>query len=226
MKRILSALLPVLLLLVGAAFIVQGRIDQNRSPQAPPDISAPVVAKEGQSPTGARQGIARIGSADDSSEQVQMDLKKMDANSLYLPQIGAYGRIDASTGSIRNGGLTLPSADKVTRWQGGADVKDEAGTILMAGHVNENHVRGVIYHMAELKPGNLAYVKDSNGRTGVYQLQRMDSIKKSALPASLWTKKGPKRLAVVTCGGELRRVGGSWHFDSNIVAIFTPVTSK
>ena len=50
-------------------------------------------------------------------------------------------------------------------------------------------------------------------------------VVKSALPQDIFTKSGPRRLVVVTCGGALEPIPGShgeFSYDDNIIVTAVP----
>jgi hypothetical protein len=96
------------------------------------------------------------------------------------------------------------------------------GTTLIAGHVNSQMngfgALGVI-HQAERNM--VIKLTDNKGRTTLWKVVSVEKIAKTpgSLPADLWATKGPRRLALVTCGGTVAHR----HYDSNVVLLADPV---
>lgn len=88
----------------------------------------------------------------------------MEPNHIFIPSLGIYGHIDQYKGELVNSTLTLPGAYEATRWEGGSNVTDEDGDMLIAGHVAWNGVSGLIHDLAYIKAGNLAYITDGDSR--------------------------------------------------------------
>lgn len=195
--------------------------------QAPPGITSPVVASPLQAPVGPWEGpLASTPGDVPPSEAPSLAPQAMVSSTLYIPALGAYGPVDETSGRVQAGTLSLPGPTAVTRWQGGAAVASPRGTILVAGHVNVGSTRGVLYSLGRLRPGQVAHLKDAQGRLASFQLERLEAFKKASLPQGVWNPRGPKRLVVVTCGGDLSQgPDGRWHFDSNLVATFKPLAT-
>lgn len=229
MKRLLGLLLALILLGAGGYLMWSGF---NQPPEEAPQIEVPIVAPKDQEPVGPTAAEVKQyppedengNTADEKPKDVQMSPEAMKPNHLFIPSLGVYGHINQYKGKLENDTLTLPGAYEVTRWQGGSNVKDKKGNILIAGHVSWNGVHGLIHDLAHIKAGNLAYITDEEGNRQAFQLQKAETIKKEVLPQEIWDTTGPKQLVVVTCGGEIyRRSDGSMHFDSNVIATFVPV---
>lgn len=235
-KSIVGTLLMLILALglaLGGGFLIVKSLHSDLI--VPPDITSSIIAPSNQKPVGPTQGLANqldeevFSNNFDSDGENGIDLSpaKMENNTIFIPAINAYARIDTSSGKLSQGELVLPKPTRVTRWLGGSDVGDKQGSILIAGHISFNNTRGALYNLALLKPGNIAFVKNARGLLGTFQLASLESTKKTELPAALWTKAGPLTLHVVTCGGQLsQQANGSWHFDSNLIASFVPVNSN
>lgn len=158
-------------------------------------------------------------------QEVSMTAKDMDVNHLFIPAAGAYAYInnEGSMGSVVNKSLVLPHAHEVTRWVDGAVPGAAKGNTVISGHVSWNNYRGALFHLAELTPGNMAYVRDSAGKTHSYKLISLESIDKSLLPKKVWEQDGPHQLVVITCGGQLIQSNGYQYYHNNIIATFAEV---
>lgn len=223
MRKFLGILLTLVLFVVGGVLIWAGF---HQPPEEAPQITVPISAPEDQKPVGPTAATVKVYPEEEKAPPKEEPMKPeaMAPNHIYIPALGIYGKIDQETGSLQGGTLTLPQANKVTRWQGGSNVTSDKGNILIAGHVSWNGVNGLIHDLAYIKAGNLAYVTDAKGNRGEFQLQNAVTILKDDLPQSVWDTTGSKKLVVVTCGGSIyRRADGSLHFDSNIIATFVPV---
>jgi hypothetical protein len=53
-----------------------------------------------------------------------------------------------------------------------------------------------------------------------YRVAGLATVPKDALPAELWAKDGPSRLALVTCGGSFDRSRRS--YEGNVIAWAEP----
>lgn len=205
---------------IGLFFLWKGF---NSSPPPPPDIKAPITAVANQTPVGPHDGLV-LTNQDDPESKVFVKARELEPNQLFIPSIGTLASVTGGEdGVVKNGFLTLPEANKVTRWQEGASVTSTEGTILVAGHVSYGGAKGAIYNLATLQMGAQAFISDKTGVTRAFQLTSLTPYKKAELPQNIWTNVGEKKLVVVTCGGELQKHGNSYHFDSNIVATWKPI---
>jgi hypothetical protein len=93
------------------------------------------------------------------------------------------------------------------------------------GHVDSaRYGRGPLKRAVELRPGDRA-VLTGTGQGGrrerTYVVRAVRTFEKERLPAEeLFTRRGPERLVLVTCGGEYDRDRGGW--DSNVVVVLEP----
>lgn len=142
----------------------------------------------------------------------------MEPNTLALGGIGVAAPIvDAS---VINGVLTPPSlVSMVGIWLDGAALDAAEGTTLLAGHVNlVGQGNGALFNLALMKPGDLVHTSDAQGRmtawrvTAVVDRPKADGIEESVLDGPV----GPRRLAVVTCGGDLTYANGVGNYEDNV----------
>lgn len=213
--RILPLLAAILLCATGSYFIFNAF---HKQPENIPNISSEEIATPKQTAVGPREAQVK-----DGAKEEKMSPEKMAPNRIFIPSINVYAPIDEKSGQISQRKLVLPEASKVTRWHGGSQVTTPTGNLLIAGHVSWNGEPGALYNLAKAPLGAQAWVTDVKGNRQQFQLERKTPYKKEALPKSLWTNKGPKKLVVVTCGGKLHLRGNTWHFDSNIVAAWKPI---
>lgn len=222
------ALALALVLMASGGWVIFDALTSNLS--HPPVLERDWTANPDQGTTGPLSGgvvLPGLEEGKNGDREGHMSPDVMENNTLYIPALGAYGPIDTSgdNGKVVDGVLGLPGPEKVTRWQKGSNVGKDSGTMLITGHISYNGVRGVLHDLALATPGNIAYVKANNGSVEAYQLTSMKNYDKQSLPGELWNPAGPKRLAVVTCGGELIRSGNSLHYEDNIVSYWTPIST-
>ncbi|TQF65840.1 class F sortase [Rhodococcus spelaei] len=137
---------------------------------------------------------------------------------LSMPRIGISAPIGVST--VPGGVLTPPNDVKtVGIWRDGAALAADQGTTLLAGHVNMiGQGNGALFNLALMRPGDIIHTSDDAGRTTVWRVTRVverpkaDGVEESVLDGPT----GPRRLAVVTCGGELTYDNGVGDYADNI----------
>jgi LPXTG-site transpeptidase (sortase) family protein len=126
--------------------------------------------------------------------------------------------IDTETGV-----LDIPkNIQKVGWWQDGAALGEAHGAILLAGHVDSaKDGGGAFYPLKSARKGDTVQVTGDDGRVRSYRVSSIRTVRKSALPASIFSRTGRRRLVLVTCGGPfLPDVG---HYRDNVIVTARPV---
>ena len=102
----------------------------------------------------------------------------------------------------RLGVLDVPqSIDRVGWWRDGAVPGATAGTILLGGHVDSaRRGAGAFYALKGARRGDTITVR-SGDTTRSYRVTSLRRVRKAALPTSIFTRTGARRLVLVTCGG-------------------------
>lgn len=128
--------------------------------------------------------------------------------------------------AISNYSLDIPGNVKdVGIWNDGGQVDGSDGTVLLAGHINwYNQGNGVLYDLATIKPGALIYLSDATGRVTSWKAVSLQAYPKAQLPQGIFAPVGPRRLAIVTCGGAFDPQTG--HYADNVVVMATPAATS
>jgi hypothetical protein len=124
----------------------------------------------------------------------------------------------------RAGALGIPqSIDRVGWWADGAAPGDARGAILLAGHVDSaTRGAGAFFALKDgARRGDRVELDASDGRTRHYRVVSVRRMRKENLPARIFSRTGPKRLVLVTCGGPFNQRLG--HYRDNIVVTARPV---
>lgn len=122
-----------------------------------------------------------------------------------------------------DGVLEVPdNPSEIGWWIGSAPPGSAEGTTVLAGHVDSaKWGLGAFHQLVDLVAGDLVNVTTTAGRREAYRVTARRTYDKSAgLPAELFTRGGPARLVLVTCGGQFDDTAKS--YDDNIVVIATP----
>lgn len=122
-----------------------------------------------------------------------------------------------SIGSIRQKNVPIVSAvttgdelvapadiHKVGIWRKGAPLDSSTGTTLVIGHVNwVGQGDGAFYNLSAVRIGATVTTVDGHGLATNWRVTRTEVTKKSngVDQAALAGPAGPRRLALVTCGG-------------------------
>lgn len=149
----------------------------------------------------------------------------MPPETLALDPVGVQARIVDAT--VPDGVLTPPDNVKdVGIWLDGASLDSTTGTTLIVGHVNlVGQGNGALFDLAAIAPGSVIRTSDSTGAstswrvTSVMSRAKSDGVEQSVLAGA----DGPRRLAVVTCGGELLYENGVGDYADNVYLYAEPV---
>jgi LPXTG-site transpeptidase (sortase) family protein len=122
----------------------------------------------------------------------------------------------------RSGALAIPKdIDRVAWWRDGAAPGSANGAILLAGHVDSaKRGAGAFYALKNARRGDNVAVTSDDGKTRDYRITSMVRVRKAALPASIYSRSGRRRLVLVTCGGPFDAARG--HYRDNIIVTALP----
>ncbi|MBY6387837.1 class F sortase [Rhodococcus erythropolis] len=142
----------------------------------------------------------------------------MTPNTLSLDPVGVQAPIVDAT--VPEGVLTPPENVKnVGIWLDGASLDSVTGTTLIAGHVNlTGQGNGALFDLGTIEPGEVIRTSDATGKstswkvTAVTTRPKADGVEESVLAGP----DGPRKLAVVTCGGELQFEDGVGNYADNV----------
>jgi Sortase domain len=140
---------------------------------------------------------------------------------LVLPGGGAPVPV-VPVGVLPTGALQLPERPTTLGWYAaGATPGGPAGTAVLAGHVDSaSYGAGPLVRLYGLHVGDLLQVTDVAGAVHRFAVVSRRSYPKADLPADVFGRDGPPRLALVTCGGAFDRRTG--HYADNVVVVATP----
>lgn len=133
-----------------------------------------------------------------------------------------------------NGGVLVipPDVQRIGLWNNGAQIADPTGalltegTTLLAGHVNDfDQGNGTFYDLYKVEPGAIVYVSDAAGHVSRWRVAGLSVVVKAALPKWVYAgPTGPRKLALVTCGGPIEHVpGGGNTYRDNVIVTAVPV---
>ncbi len=115
-----------------------------------------------------------------------------------------------------------PDIHRTGWWADGAQPGDKAGAVLIAGHVDSARAgAGAFFRVKDARAGERVELTTGGGRTFTYKVVSVRSYLKSKLPTDVWSRRGPARLVLVTCGGPFDHANG--HYRDNIVLTAVPV---
>lgn len=126
-------------------------------------------------------------------------------------------------GVAKDGQMALPRTPADMGWyEYGPRPGDSDGATVMAGHLDmPGYGTGPLGRLDELRRGDTITIH-SGTTVRRYRVDEVLALKKATLDlASLFSRDGPARLHVVTCGGRFDPVARK--YDENIVVVATPV---
>jgi hypothetical protein len=141
---------------------------------------------------------------------------------LQLPGLGVDTVVDPM-GVAPDGQMALPEDVDRVGWYRFGPVPGAEGSAVIAGHVDDaEQGPGALFPLREAEVGSEVVVTDADGTTTRWRVVSREVITKQVLPLEqLFTRTGPPRLTLVTCGGpfypELR------SYRDNVVVVAEPV---
>jgi hypothetical protein len=166
--------------------------------------------------TGGRGPVPRAGAASSSRPAGSTPA------TVAIPSLGISAPVQPVTIDLAIGELGVPAdIHHVGWWRDGAAPGDPTGTVLIAGHVDSAAAgAGAFYPLKSAKTGATITVTAAGGRAYTYRVTGVQTVLKADLPIGIFTRTGPARLALVTCGGPFDAQTG--HYIDNIVVYADP----
>lgn len=119
--------------------------------------------------------------------------------------------------------MVIPKdAHRVGWYQHGAAPGSATGSAVLAGHVDSRRQgRGAMFALREVEVGEPVRVRLADGTIIGYRVVARELLAKAALPVTeLFSRAGPHRLTLITCGGDYdRAIGG---YQDNVVVTAVP----
>lgn len=116
-----------------------------------------------------------------------------------------------------------PLAERGGWYRFGADPGDAAGTTVVAAHVDSvaSGGTGPFARLVEVRAGDRVEVTLADGTVRGYTVQEVTPVPKTEVSwPDVFTRDGPARLALVTCGGSFDRAARS--YSDNVLVLATP----
>ena len=119
-----------------------------------------------------------------------------------------------------DGQLEIPDETEVG-WYRLGSAPGERGATVIAGHLSWNGQRGPFLELSQLELDAELRIELANGSARRYAVVERAQYPKLMLPADrIWTRTGPERLVLITCGGEFNPDIHRYH--DNIVVYARP----
>ncbi len=172
------------------------------------------------SPTAAPSPIAR------SSGSIEDVLAARPAapTTIQLPSIGVDAVV-VPVGIDPDGLMTVPEDVSTVGWyEFGPSPSADGGSAVLAGHVDDRvQGRGAFFDLRAIELGDVVTVTDDDGVESSWVVTGRRTFDKASLPVDdLYRRDGPRRLVLITCGGDFDRAARS--YESNVVVVAEPAT--
>lgn len=118
------------------------------------------------------------------------------------------------------GEMEIPERPSIAGWyRFGKAPADAEGTTVIAAHVDDREYGvGPLARLREAKEGDEVTVTDADGTVTTYVTESVTYIPRAELPVDdLFTREGPRTLAVITCGGDFDQQTRT--YSDNVVLI-------
>jgi hypothetical protein len=139
--------------------------------------------------------------------------------SMDIPSIGVHADHLMALGLASDGTLETPSVKtpEIMGWYAKGYQPCRPGPFVAVGHIDGSHRKGILYHLAELKPGATVTVGLDNGKSCTYRVDRLRAVKKDQFPSQeVWGNTPDAQIRLISCGGPF--VGGTTGYRDNIIA--------
>jgi hypothetical protein len=218
-----AAAVPAVLLAVGAVLITRGLLGPGGGPHPQPLPSRsfaipPAVARALPNPprlARPQHGSIQAFCARLPAGQPQVTIPSL---CIYAPLVPAR---------IADGALLIPSDVRQTGLDtSSAPLNARSGTTIIAGHVdNFSQGDGVFYFLYQAEPGALVTVTDPGHATTTWRVYKVTVADKTTLPPDIWSRTGPRRLVLVTCGGPIKHTPAGSTYADNVLIYATPASN-
>jgi hypothetical protein len=141
--------------------------------------------------------------------------------SLIIPAIGVRTPL-TRLGLTPQGTLAVPVSTSVAGWYTGSPRPGQVGSSIIAGHIDSVSGPAVFFRLRLLRPGDLVYVRRTNGSLAVFRVYAEHMYAKDAFPTlRVYGPTPDAELHLITCGGVFDHATGSYL--SNVVVYASQV---
>ncbi|BBH70623.1 class F sortase [Actinoplanes sp. OR16] len=126
--------------------------------------------------------------------------------------------IEPSTGDF----AVPPSVDRVGWYRYGPGFAADAGSIVIAGHVDSAaDGKGAFFRLGALENGDTITLVGAGGQEREFRVVARERYRKTAIPLpEYFARDGATRLTLITCGGPFD--ARTRHYRDNVVVTATP----
>ncbi len=127
-------------------------------------------------------------------------------------------------GTSADGQMRLPPDPRVFGWYryAGTPGVRRGGSTVIAGHLDSlRYGLGPLVRLREVKVGDPVRVTVAGGAQRSYTVVGVRRFDRQALPARLFSRQGPERLRIITCGGAFDTLAGGYQQNLVVTAVPT-----
>jgi LPXTG-site transpeptidase (sortase) family protein len=139
--------------------------------------------------------------------------------SLTIPSIGVQTNI-IHLGLTASGTLQVPTSTAVAGWYTGSPRPGATGSSVIAGHIDSKSGPGVFFRLSALHPGDLVYVRRTDGSLATFRVTQLKQYAKDTFPsADVYGPVPDAELRLITCGGTFDSQTGSYLSNTVVYAV-------
>lgn len=193
---------------------------------APPPSAARAAPGADDAPSIVVPGLDRVPAArePDASAPAASVPTRIPPAGIRLPSLD----VDAAVHAVAledDGAMEIPDEVADVGWYVLGPAPGEPGSAVLAGHVDGGGRQGAFWDLRTLDPGDRFEVDHVDGSATSWEVVARRTHAKDELPiAELFTRDGPPRLTLITCGGAFDPVARS--YEDNVVIHAVPVTAN
>ncbi|MEU5786968.1 class F sortase [Micromonospora purpureochromogenes] len=142
---------------------------------------------------------------------------------LSIPGIGVTATVNPVGINKRTDEFEVPpSVDQIGWYRYGPGLEAEAGSVVIAGHVDSaEQGKGAFFRLRELDRGDALTVTGADGKQRAYRVVAREEYAKTKIPLERYfARDGRPRLTLITCGGPFDPK--TRHYRDNIVVTAVP----
>ncbi|SCF40249.1 Sortase family protein [Micromonospora purpureochromogenes] len=142
---------------------------------------------------------------------------------LSIPGIGVTATVDPVGINTRTDEFEVPpSVDRIGWYRYGPGLEAEAGSVVIAGHVDSaEQGKGAFFRLRELDRDDALTVTGADGKQRAYRVVAREEYAKTKIPLERYfARDGRPRLTLITCGGPFEPK--TRHYRDNVVVTAVP----
>ena len=143
---------------------------------------------------------------------------------LVVPRLHATMKV-LPEGLDPKGFMALPDSPFQAGWyKYGSAASDESGAVVIAAHVDTKEAgAGPLARLDRMRPGDTVLVV-TGSLTYAYRVESVLRLNKNAVDvAAVFSRSGPARLHLLTCGGPFDADTG--HYEDNVIVVAERLSS-